>query len=387
MCHAHIIKFSIELDLLLSLIELGQFTPAVDSIEKLNDTHIQTWLDKNREAKTDSLPFSRLYALVSKFLPIRMNEKDVAQRIVTLFADYTTWLRTHGLSWVIKEKPKVAVRHIIDALCPFPLQKRIRVDLEFSQSHLRKQWLPFKEHVSKRAEQYDEFDDQRVTTPTAVRDRSSLEPGTGQNVGPHGTPSKHNKGGSSPTSRASKDKNKGHSPTAKKAPVFLNPECGGLPLLKECMSTSQERKDEIFQDRAAARKAAGDQRSTRTDSYKIAAQMPTTSRAVRLALQGEGRLEALFHSSITRVSLPDLGADDNVIPASPISELEAAGMFVPQRTLAAPITVDLAVQGPGLSTLVTRQAMLTMELQLPAGPLRLRNVKWLVAENDMDKVL
>jgi hypothetical protein len=62
-------------------------------------------------------------------------------------------------------------------------------------------------------------------------------------------------------------------------------------------------------------------------------------------------------------------------------------MFGPQRTLAAPITVDLTVQGPGLSTLVTRQAKLTMELQLPAGPLRLQNVKWLVAKNDMDEVL
>jgi hypothetical protein len=115
--------------------------------------------------------------------------------------------------------------------------------------------------------------------------------------------------------------------------------------------------------------------------------MPTAEKAVKLVLPGEGRLEALFYSSITRVALPDLGADDNIIPASLISELEAAGMFVPKRTLAAPITVDLAVQGPGLSTLVTRQAKLTMELQLHAGPLRLRNVKWLVAENDMDEVL
>jgi hypothetical protein len=44
-------------------------------------------------------------------------------------------LRTHGLSWVIKEKPKVAVRHILEALRPYPLQKRIREDLEFFQSH------------------------------------------------------------------------------------------------------------------------------------------------------------------------------------------------------------------------------------------------------------
>jgi hypothetical protein len=159
-----------------------------------------------------------------------------------------------------------------------------------------------------------------------------------------------------------------------------------LHLLKECKNTSQERKDESFQERAAARKAAGDQRSTRSDSSKTSAHSSITAKAVKLGLPGEGRLETLFHSSLVRVVLPDLGADDNVIPTSLISELEAAGLFVPLRTLPAPMTVDLAVQGPGLSTLVTRQAKLTMELQLLAGPMRLRNVKWLVAGNDMDEV-
>jgi hypothetical protein len=36
---------------------------------------------------------------------------------------------------------------------------------------------------------------------------------------------------------------------------------------------------------------------------------------------------------------------------------------------------------------VTQQAQLTVELKLPAGPLRLRNVPWLVAELAMEEVL
>jgi hypothetical protein len=57
------------------------------------------------------------------------------------------------------------------------------------------------------------------------------------------------------------------------------------------------------------------------------------------------------------------------------------------RTLPKPIAIDLAVQTPGQSFVVRQQAQLTVELQLPSGPLRLRNVKWLVADKSMDEVL
>jgi hypothetical protein len=36
---------------------------------------------------------------------------------------------------------------------------------------------------------------------------------------------------------------------------------------------------------------------------------------------------------------------------------------------------------------VRQQAQLTATLHLSAGPLRLRNVRWMVSENDMDEVL
>jgi hypothetical protein len=40
-----------------------------------------------------------------------------------------------------------------------------------------------------------------------------------------------------------------------------------------------------------------------------------------------------------------------------------------------------------MSAVVKEQAQLTVELHLLAGPLRLRNLRWLVTENDMDEVL
>jgi hypothetical protein len=42
-------------------------------------------------------------------------------------------------------------------------------------------------------------------------------------------------------------------------------------------------------------------------------------------------------------------------------------MFVPIRNLASPVKLDLAVQGPGMSTTIRRQAQISIELQLAAG--------------------
>jgi hypothetical protein len=69
-----------------------------------------------------------------------------------LFADYTSLLRVHGLSWVIAEHPKVAVGHLVAALRPAQLQRWIREDLEFSYEPLAKDFLNFMKHTMARAE-------------------------------------------------------------------------------------------------------------------------------------------------------------------------------------------------------------------------------------------
>jgi Aspartyl protease len=84
-------------------------------------------------------------------------------------------------------------------------------------------------------------------------------------------------------------------------------------------------------------------------------------------------------------ALLDLGSDDNLVPNTLIQALEDAGMFVPSRTLDTPVSFALAIKGT--TATITRQVQLTVELRLPTGTLRLRNVCCLVAEHDMDDVL
>jgi hypothetical protein len=184
-------------------------------------------------------------------------------------------------------------------------------------------------------------------------------------------------------------------------PGCLNPSCSEKHFLKNCSFTSQERKDELYAQRAQARKTNGEQRVTGADNdtqgaaTRSASAASTTeakrnaaTKSLRFATDElEGRLRISFGNDKKYVALPDLGADDNTLPHSLLNELDASGLFVSRRTLEKPITVELAVRGPGQPVVVKQQAQLTVVLHLSAGPLRLRNVRWLVTENEMDEVL
>jgi hypothetical protein len=182
---------------------------------------------------------------------------------------------------------------------------------------------------------------------------------------------------------------------AKELPDCLNPACGAKHYLKNCTVTSQERKDELYAERAAARTSAGVQRETRSHAQTMPAPATTkadvratTAKAVSFGDHAtDGRIPISFGTDAKYVALPDIGADDNVLPSALLKSLEDSGMFVPIRTLPQFRAVELAVKDPKVEVQVTKQAQLTVELLFPAGPLRLRNVCWLVAENDMDEIL
>jgi hypothetical protein len=114
------LKYSFDPHLSLSLIELAHFGAEIDTLDKLKEDHITGWLYKHLEERTETWSLSNLDYLVSKSLHIKMQEKDIPSHLTTLFADYSTLLRNSGLSWVIKDKSKIAVGHIVSALRPTP---------------------------------------------------------------------------------------------------------------------------------------------------------------------------------------------------------------------------------------------------------------------------
>jgi hypothetical protein len=371
------LTFSVDPAVLASLVDLCQLGTQIDHINKVTDAVISQWLESHKEVKKDTLSASQVQSLVEKSLRINLSEKDANQRILILFADYTSLLRVHGLSWVIQDHPKKAVEHILDAIKPKHLQSRLRDDLAFSHANLKKDFIAFMKHAASRAEHSGEFEDlESATVQANYRSQSGGKDKKGSAV-----TSNKSTGQSSSDSTASLASGSGDG-KAKEFPDCLNPACSAKHYLKNCTVTSQERKDELYAERAAARKSAGIQRETRSHAQTIPAPATTgadvrvtTAKAVSFGEQAtDGRIPISFGTDAKYVALPDIGADDNVLPRALLKSLEDSGMFVPFRTLPQPLAVELAVKDPKVEVQVTQQARLTVELLFPAGPLRLRNV-------------
>ena len=97
--------FSIDPSLLASLVDLRRLGRQMYSVDKVSDAVLQKRLEDNSCAKKDGLSTLQVNAIISKRLRINMTEKDTEQRIVMLFADYTSLLRVNGLLWIIEDSP------------------------------------------------------------------------------------------------------------------------------------------------------------------------------------------------------------------------------------------------------------------------------------------
>jgi hypothetical protein len=367
------LSFSIDPPVLESLVDLRQFGNHVTKVSEVTDELLLAWLEKHRDIKKDGLTASQVQTIVSRSLRINMTEKDCEQQVIILFADYNSLLRKNGMACLVEENTKMAVNHVTEALKPSAFKKREKDDLNFGHIGLKKDFLGFMQHVIRRAEQYSDYEEPEMSSQSSEK--------------PPGIPVSEAERASGQSHRASTTK----PPSAEKPktpPDFLNLSCSLKNFLKECSKKTKERKDELYAELAERRRSQGEQRSTRSSMTKAVLPLSAASNILSTALlktntagkavragskTRAGRLAVSFQSVVEVTAIPDSGADDNVIPRSPIQKLEEKGVFVPVRTLKSPIRVELAVQGPGLSADVRQQAQLIVELYLAAGPLRLRN--------------
>lgn len=80
---------------------------------------------------------------------IDMTDKDARSVIEILFVYYKSILRRHGLSWITNDNEKVAVYHVLSAICLETLQDRLELDLELSHYDLRNNFKDFMAYAIK----------------------------------------------------------------------------------------------------------------------------------------------------------------------------------------------------------------------------------------------
>jgi len=85
----------------------------------------------------------------------------------------------------------------------------------------------------------------------------------------------------------------------------------------------------------------------------------------------------------------DYGADHAAISEHHLAQVAQENVFVPILQLPEPIFMDLAIEGcdEKLQATATKKARLSLTLQLPEGPMRMRNVEFIVFREKMPEVL
>jgi hypothetical protein len=225
------LTFSIDPHVLESLVDLREFGAEVAAVADVTDATLLTWLEKTGEIKKDSLSSSKVQAIVSRSLRMNMSEKDPEQRIIMLFSDYQRLLRQKWMGWLVHDNPKMASSHITDALKPNILSKRVKDDLIFGHTNLKKDFLLFMQHCIRCPDQYAEYEDADAST--------SKTPGTNFAGVALSSANIHvARGGTTPARPSSVGK-------IKNTPDCLNPECSMKHMLKDCKTTSKENKGRV----------------------------------------------------------------------------------------------------------------------------------------------
>jgi predicted aspartyl protease len=127
------------------------------------------------------------------------------------------------------------------------------------------------------------------------------------------------------------------------------------------------------------------QKQTADSKAKAERKKDGNIRRTRMASTDEGHIPALLADICAVKVLADSGADDNVMSHLTARRLSVAGFFMPTKKLESPISLQLTAKEMTVSAV--EKSRINITLQLEAGPLRLRNVEFLILDAELEEVL
>lgn len=118
----------------------------VDIYTALDNNVLIPYLDSKDEESINPVNLSTFNEIVDKKLRVDMSNKNAMSGTKKLFVKYQINISRQGLSWLINYNSKVAVYHVLCNIHPDHLQSRLRSDLDFAFSDLKKDLQVFMKH-------------------------------------------------------------------------------------------------------------------------------------------------------------------------------------------------------------------------------------------------
>ena len=392
------LKYCVDTEYLEAAILLKRIE-GVSSYDALTDEKLRTFLKTKGEESTDVVTLGSLDILVRDNLRMNMNDNSAKSRMESLFISYIMLLRKHGLVWVQEKNQKVAVGHVLSAIRPLTLQRRLDDDLQFAHTNLRKDFSAFMDHAIDVAEAYQKVQGDatrqrhqlnipRVNRKSAITQQHSSHAKTSNNV---------IKGRESPDSGP---KNKKPLPPC---PFHVCKAKGLRHWINDCRNSSFEEKNQMRKEFARLKSAAGPSLSTRSRKDSTQLNKPNTSsnssntsitrrveipKSITESNKRNNSDMVIVAAGAAKLEVSgrcDDGADDSVVSKSLAEKAVATGIGhieqIPKTEVLMPV-LNTDQKPISFSSTKVWKVSRTI-LHVISGPLALCNVSYLVINGEL----
>jgi hypothetical protein len=145
----------IDHDLLDNLVCLEEIE-GCDDVEKVTDANLEAWMKKSLGEVAKLTRTDDIASMVLRKIRTNMQEKYSSMRVNQLVSDYLTLSCEQGWT-LVKDQPKVAIKHLLSVVKPAQLNEVFENDLLLDHIELGKDFYGFVKHFRKTAADADRW--------------------------------------------------------------------------------------------------------------------------------------------------------------------------------------------------------------------------------------
>ena len=369
----------------------------VSDYNSLTDECLRLFLEEEIEEDGDQLSLDEIDNIMSKGLSMDMRNRNAKSRMRNLFIDYQALLTEHNIEWVIADHPKLAADHIISAVKPHSLQKKLRDTCNLRKKHLKKDFIKFREYALELAIAFRLLDN----GPRPQSNRGNTIKNTiGTSINSNPSPS-NQQNNQATTNGKSQSETTSQRSRSRPLPPCPFPSCLSKGLrhwIVDCTASNDDEKKKMKEQLAEIKKAKGPASSTRSKSS--AGQNESNSGTARRIIQpnqsstnapsSSSKPSGLvkFSSGVSMIEATgrfDDGSDDTLASAS-VAERAAKQNIgtlqpIPRTTLSMPVTSTS--QPPSTFTCSRKWIVPRTMIEVASGNLCLLNIAYMVVDGEL----